>query len=121
MLPETTAELASWIAEHPAVGPSPGAERVVPFIASPPAGRLMRMGYKVLFLATAATLPPSLRTALRLRRVPGAIVAGKVLARFLRLVMGSSPAWNAALLRCGATPPRGVRFRQPMPGIEPTR
>ena len=43
-LPGTRTELHRWISEHPAVGPSPGAEAVVPFIASPPAGLLMRTG-----------------------------------------------------------------------------
>ncbi len=119
--PGSRAELRRWISEHPAVGPSPGAEAAVPYIASPPAGPLMRMGYKLLFWAAAATIPARLRSALGIRRVPGARLGGRALAWTLRAVMGSSPAWLAAIERSGAQPPAGVRFRRPVPGIEPTR
>jgi len=75
----------------------------------------MRAGYKLLFWASCATLPDRLRAALGVPDVPGAIAMGKALARALRWVMGSSPAWLAAITRSGAARPNGVRFRQPLP------
>lgn len=114
--PATAGELQAWIRDHPAIGSSPGAGEAVPFIASPPAGPLMRAGYKLLYWASCATLPPRLRSAVGVRQVPGAILMGRMLARALRWAMGSSPAWLAAIVRSRAAPPAGVRFRQPLPG-----
>ncbi len=114
--PETAAELSGWLARHPSIGPSPGAAGAVPFIASPPAGPLMRSGYKLLYWASCATLPSRLREALGVPKIPGAIAMGRFLARILRWAMGSSPAWLAAIVRSEAAPPPDVVFRQPLPG-----
>ena len=115
-IPTTASDLAGWIAHHPRTGPSPGAKAVVPFIARPPAGRVMVIGYKFLYWSACATIPRSLRRALGVRRYPGAIVAGRAVCRVLRWAMGSSPAWQAAVIRCGGPMPSGIRFRQPLPG-----
>jgi hypothetical protein len=48
------------------------------------------------------------------RRIPGAIIATRLLIRFLRWALGSSPSWKLALVRVGAEIPPGL-FRQPLP------
>ena len=67
-LPETAAALTEWIGSHPAVAASPGARQMVPFISAPPAGPMMRFGYKLLFWASCATIPKRIRRALGVRR-----------------------------------------------------
>ena len=114
--PDTASALSAWIADHPLVAPSPGAQQVVPFIAKPPAGPLVLLGYKFVYWGACATMPKTLRRVLGLRRYPGAILSGRILIKGLRWAMGSSPAWHAALIRCDADLPRGIRFVQPLPG-----
>ena len=113
-MPETAAALASWVSGNAAVGGSPGLVEAIEFLRRPPLRRTIRPGYRVLFQAAVATIPPGLRRTLGLRRHPGAIVAGRLLVRFLRWSLGSSPTWNLALVRVGAPVPEGV-FRQPLP------
>jgi uncharacterized protein (DUF2236 family) len=113
-MPETAAGLASWVSGNAAVGGSPGLVEAIEFLRRPPLRRTIRPGYRVLFQAAVATIPPGLRRTLGLRRHPGAIVAGRLLVRFLRWSLGSSPTWNLALVRVGAPVPGGV-FRQPLP------
>jgi uncharacterized protein (DUF2236 family) len=115
-VPATAAALASWISDRPVVGPSPGAKEVVPFIARPPAGPLMVLGYIFLYWGACAIIPHHLRTVLGVRKYPGAIVAGRMVVRILRWAMGSSPAWEAALIRSGAEMPAEIVFIQPLPG-----
>ena len=113
-MPETAAGLAAWIEEHAAVGDSPGMREAIDFLRKPPLKLTIRLGYRVLFQAAVATLPRRIRRTLGLRRHPGAITAGRLLTRFLRWALGSSPTWNLALVRVGAPVPEG-RFRQPLP------
>jgi uncharacterized protein (DUF2236 family) len=113
-MPETASELASWLGEHAAVGDSPGLREAIAFLRKPPLKPMVRIGYRVLFQAAVATLPLRLRRTLGLRRHPGAITVGRVMARFLRWALGSSPTWNLALVRSGAPVPEGM-FRQPLP------
>ena len=122
-VPETASGLTQWIATHPAVGTSPGAKQVVPFIARPPTNPVMLLGYKFLYWGACATIPKRIRLVLGVRRYPGAIVAGRGIAGILRWVMGNSPDWLAAIHRTGAPLPAGIRFRQPLPGdqIPPDR
>ncbi len=120
-LHDTSAALSSWIGFHAAVSPSPGAQQMVPFIASPPSGRTLRLGYKLLFWAVSATIPKRIRRALGVRKYPGALALGRILSRILRWAMGSSPTWHAALIRCEASPPHDVVFRQPLPGHPPDK
>lgn len=119
-LPESAAELAAWLAEHPDAGPSPGMEEAVEFLRSPPLTLPVRSGYQVLFQAAAVTLPERLRSILGVRVLPGAEAAGKSMVRFLRWALGSSPSWNLALVRSGAPVPEGL-FHQPVPvgGLRP--
>ena len=71
----------------------------------------MKIGYWILYQAAAATVPRKIRKVLGIRRLPGAILAGKAMARFLRWALGSSPSWYIALTRVGAPLPSGYRFR----------
>ncbi len=112
-LPETAAGLAVWIAEHPALAPSPGMTEAIGFLRSPPLPAYARPVYRVLFGAAVATLPERLRNVLGLRRAPGALALGKAAAAVLRWNLGSSPSWHLALLRTGSPVPEG-RFRQPL-------
>ena len=110
-LPTTAVDLADWLAAHQAVGRSPGMVEAVDFLSRPPLPLKVRVGYRVLFSAAVATLPPSLRTTLGLRILPGAISRGRAGVRFLRWSLGSSPSWEIALRRVGAAIPEGL-FRQ---------
>ena len=113
-MPETAAGLAAWLSDHAAVGDSPGLREAVDFLRKPPLSFTVRIGYRVLFQAAVATLPPRTRRTLGLRRHPGAIGAGRLMARFLRWALGASPTWKLALVRVGAQIPEGM-FRQPLP------
>ncbi|SVB99607.1 uncharacterized protein METZ01_LOCUS252461, partial [marine metagenome] len=110
-LPDTAAELSAWVAEHPAVAPSPAADEAIAFLAGsglPPATRL---AYRRLFAAAVVTIPARLQLAIGVAPRPGAVVLGRATTGLLRSAMGSSPAWAAALERCGEPRPPGLRFR----------
>ncbi len=113
-LPDTAAGLSAWISSHPDLGPSPGMEEAIAFLRSPPLRRAVKAGYRVMLAAAVATLPPRIREILGVKRRPGAMVLGRVMIRFLRWNLGSSPSWNVALVRSGAPVPDGT-FRQPLP------
>ncbi|MCB2223375.1 MAG: DUF2236 domain-containing protein [Actinobacteria bacterium] len=113
-VPGTAAGLRSWLEGHAAVAGSPGLAEATGFLRRPPLPWTIRLGYRVLFQAAVATIPPRLRRTLGLRRHPGAITVGRLAVRFLRWALGSSPTWNLALVRVGAPVPEG-RFRQPLP------
>jgi uncharacterized protein (DUF2236 family) len=114
-MPETADGLADWLEGHAAVADSPGLREAIEFLRHPPLPWLLRIGYRVMFAAAAATIPARLRSVLGVRRYPGAITAGRLLANFLRWALGDSPTWKLALLRAGAPEPDGARFRQPLP------
>jgi len=114
-LPSTAAELSSWIASHPALAPSPGQREAVAFLRHPPLPWTVRVVYGFLFRAAVATVPPRIRETLGVRTWPGAVWAGRCVTAGLRWALGSSPSWQLALLRTGAAPPSGVRFRQRIP------
>lgn len=114
-LPETATELRRWIAEHEAVGPSPGMAETVAFLTDPPLeGFGLRIGYRILQAGAVATVPERLREVLHLEPFPGAREATRSLIASLRWALGSSPSWQLALIRAGATVPEGL-FRQPLP------
>lgn len=113
-VPQTAADLRSWIEHHPALAASPGMRETVGFVRSPPLPQTVLPAYRLMAQAAAATIPPNLRSLLGLRKTPGAIAAGRGVTRFLRWSLGSSPTWELSLVRCGAPIPEG-RFRQPLP------
>ena len=113
-MPVDADDLASWLDEHAGAAPSPGMAEAIEFLHRPPLRFAVRMGYRVVFAAAVATISPRLRRLLGVRRRPGAIVLGKLLSRYLRWVLGSSPSWHLALIRVGASVPEGL-FKQPLP------
>jgi uncharacterized protein (DUF2236 family) len=114
-MPETAAGLEAWLAGHADAGDSPGLREAIEFLRSPPLPWTLRVGYRIMFHAAVATIPLRLREVLGLRRRPGALAGGRLLARFLRWALGDSPTWKLALIRAGAEPPEDARFRQPLP------
>ena len=60
-VPETAAELSRWVAEHPAIAPSPGMLEAVTFLRRPPLDPVVKLAYQVLASAAVVTLPPRIR------------------------------------------------------------
>ena len=113
-IPETAAELSRWVAEHPAVGPSPGMRDAVDFLREPPLDPVVLFAYRLLASAAVATVPPRIRTALGLKPRPGAHAVGHGSMAVMRWALGSSPRWRMALERTGA-PIDESRFKQKRP------
>lgn len=110
-LPETAAALRRWLAEHPDAAPSPGMTEAIQFLRNPPLPWVVRIPYRMLYWAAVATIPDRLCDILGVRKLPGAILMGKVAVGFLRWALGSSPSWHVALIRVSAPVPKGL-FRQ---------
>lgn len=110
-LPATSADLTRWLVDHPSLGPSPAGADAVRFLAGPPLDSPVRFAYRIIHDAAAATVPTPVLDVLGIRRKPGAVLRGRLLIRALRAALGASPAWAAALERCGEPRPSGVRFR----------
>lgn len=100
-LPTTAAELRAWITGHPALAPSPGMRDAIRFLQQPPISAAQRVGYQALMHGAVTTIPRRLTTVLGLAAPPGARVAATGMILGLRRVMMNSPAWQAALERCG--------------------
>jgi uncharacterized protein (DUF2236 family) len=113
-LPRTAADLAGWVAEHPAVAASPGMAEAVAFLKDPPLDTAVKVGYQVLASAAAATIPQRLRDVLEIEPRRGSIPVGRAAIRSLRWALGASPTWRLALLRVGAPFPED-RFKQKTP------
>lgn len=113
-MPSTAEGLASWVAGHPEVAPSPEMTDVVDFLADPPMRPALKMGYTALFEAAVTIVPDRLREVLGLRRKPGAELMGRAAVGSLRWALGYSPSWALALERTGAEIPEEM-FRQ-VPG-----
>ena len=111
-LPERAGELTAWVIGHPSLGPSPGSQAAVRFLRRPPLPLPIGAAYGFLFRAAVATLPDRIREVVGVRSVPGDLEAGRAAVSALRWALGPSPDWELALLRTGAPPPPGVRFRQ---------
>jgi uncharacterized protein (DUF2236 family) len=113
-VPETAAELANWLTTHPALFPSPGSVEAVGFLRSPPLPLGVRSAYGLLFRAAVAILPERVLQVIGVRARPGDLEVGRAAVRALRWALGASADWDLALRRAQATPPPGVRFRQPL-------
>jgi uncharacterized protein (DUF2236 family) len=113
-IPGTAAELSAWIEGHPDLAVSPGLHEAIGFLHRPPLRGGIRIGHRIIHQGAVATIPRRLRKILGVHRIPGAILATRLLIRFLRWALGSSPTWNLALVRVGAPIPEGL-FRQPLP------
>ncbi|WP_420620117.1 oxygenase MpaB family protein [Candidatus Poriferisocius sp.] len=101
-LPTTAGALREWITGHPALAPSPGMRAAVSFLQSPPIPAAQKAGYQILMNGAIATIPRELTSVLGLTTVPGARAASAAMVLGLRRIMKNSPAWQAALERCGA-------------------
>lgn len=112
-LPDTALALRRWMSDHPDLDGSPGLVETVGFLRSPPLPAPVRIGYRLMFAAAVATVPPRLRSILGVRKRPGALLVGRTMIRFLRWALGSSPSWHVALVRVGGEVPEGL-FRQPL-------
>ena len=114
-LPDTAAALSAWIASHPHLAPSPACAQAIAFLRHPPLPPAIRAAYRVLLRAAVATLPSRIQQITGLRSRPGDLTAGRAAVTTLRWALGSSPDWQLALARTGATPTPQARFRQPPP------
>jgi uncharacterized protein (DUF2236 family) len=110
-LPHTADDLTRWLVDHPSLGPSPAGQDAVRFLAGPPLDSPVRLAYRIIHDAAAATVPTPMLDVLGIGRRPGAVLRGRLLIRTLRAALGASPAWAAALERCDKPRPSGVRFR----------
>ena len=114
-LPDTAASLSRWIAEHPALDPSPGQREAVAFLRRPPLPPTIRAAYGVLYRAAVATLPPQICEVIGVKPLRGDHALGHTAVRMLRSALGASPDWRLALTRVGAPLPPGITFRQTLP------
>jgi uncharacterized protein (DUF2236 family) len=112
-LPDTAEALTTWIINHGELGPSPGCEAAIHFLRRPPLTWTVGAAYGILFRAAVATLPLRIRRIVGLRSRPGDIEVGRAAVMALRQALRASPDWQLALIRTGAPPPPGVRFRPP--------
>jgi len=114
-LPATADSLGAWVADHPALAPSPAGDEAIAFLRNPPLPIAVRIPYLVLLRAAAATLPPRIAEIVGVKSLPGDLEVGRVAVAALRWSLGASPDWRVALARVGAPRPKGVAFRQPVP------
>jgi uncharacterized protein (DUF2236 family) len=114
-LPETAGELAAWIAGGPDLAPSAAGREAVAFLRDPPLPAAIRLAYRALFRAAAATLPDRIREITGVATRPGDRQLGLAAVGALRWCLGSSPDWLAALARTGAPAPPEARFRSAAP------
>lgn len=113
-LPETAAELADWVALHPALDESPGMAETRRFLTNPPLDPVQRVGYQALYRGALPTIPTRVLDLLDLEPTVADGPVGRRFVAFLRWALGSSPSWHVSLVRVGAEIPEGL-FRQPLP------
>lgn len=103
-LPPGAEALTEWIVDHPDLAPSAAQADAVAFLREPPFPAPVMLGYRPLFWAAAATLPPRLTELLDLHPPPGSLTIGRGTVTFLRWALGTSPSWQRAQDRAQATP-----------------
>ncbi len=113
-LPETAAELADWIANHPDRVATTAQASAISFLQNPPLNPPVKIGYRLLFEAALTTIPSDIRQQLGVEPWKRASGIGKNMTSALRWALGASPSWHLALVRCDAPIPDGL-FRQPLP------
>lgn len=113
-LPSSAEELSLWVSHHPALASSHAQADAVGFLRRPPLPVPVQLGYRPLFWAAIATLPPSISSVIGLTSRAGSARIGSAAVSGLRWALGSSPSWHLALVRAGAPIPAGL-FRQPLP------
>ena len=115
-VPLTADELSAWVNEHPAIASSEAQKNAVKFLRFPPLPLPVQLGYQPLFQAAAGTIPTPLAKLIGVTPACGATQIGVATVNGLRWALGSSPAWQIALVRSGAPVPAGL-FRQPLPVV----
>ncbi|MFA9563614.1 MAG: oxygenase MpaB family protein, partial [Acidimicrobiales bacterium] len=103
-LPETADELGRWVADHPALASSQAQRKAIEFLRDPPLPLPVKLGYRLLFNAAVATLPPTISGVIGLRRTPGGGALGRVSVGSLRWALGSSPSSSATAVRTSWSP-----------------
>ena len=114
-LPDTAPALSAWMASHPALAPSSASAEAIAFLRRPPLPTAILPAYHALLRAAVAILPSRIQQITGLPSRPGDLTVGRAAVTALRWALGSSPDWQLALARTGATPPPQARFRQPLP------
>ncbi len=104
-LPLTAAELTAWLVDHPDIEPSAASRSAVAFLERPPLPAPVMLGYRPMFWAAVATLPPGLAAVLDLTAPPSAMLGGRTAVGFLRWALGTSPSWQRAVARASARQP----------------
>ena len=112
-LPETSEDLRAWVTHHPDAARSKAQGKSIDFLRNPPLPFPVSIGYRLLFDAAVATLPTETASLLSLEAGDHNRRIGKATVGSLRWAMGSSPAWQVALVRSGEPLPKGL-FRQPL-------
>ena len=102
-LPLTAADLRAWITNHPDLDESGALQQAWSFLRNPPLQRGQLLGYRVVRAAALATLPPNLAQLGGETSRKVAVFGGQRLISSLRWAMKHSPAWKAALDRCGSS------------------
>ena len=110
-LPDNVSDLRNWLVDHPALGHSPAGADAIAFLSRAPLRQPTSSAYQMLYAGAVATIPRRLRQALGLKVRPAGRAAGRVATGILHTALGFSPAWAAALDRCDAPRPVGIRFR----------
>ena len=113
-LPMTAHELHLWVADHPALAPSPGLEEILRFLEKPPLQFGPRLGYHLLADAAVTTLPPRLLNMVHISRRPVPRAVSQMAVDTLRWLLGPSPHWRMAMLRTN-TPFDETMFKQKVP------
>lgn len=112
-MPSSASELASWIADHPELERTDDLGRAIDFLRNPPLSPPVKVGYKLLFDAAAATLPDRIAEIVGIEPSPRGRSLGAKSVDALRWALGSSPSWHLALVRADAEIPEGL-FKQPL-------
>ncbi|MBW3666212.1 MAG: DUF2236 domain-containing protein [Actinobacteria bacterium] len=112
-MPETRAELSSWIQNHPDLAPSPGMDEAVDFLTDPPLPLGVKLGYRVLLEAAIVTIPERIRDILGVTPALGAATVGRSAVAGLRWALGYSPSWRLALERCHHEVPERLFKQRP--------
>ncbi|MDJ0768022.1 MAG: oxygenase MpaB family protein [Ilumatobacter sp.] len=113
-LPDTAADLAAWVADHPALERTEAMRNSIEFLRDPPLSLPVKVGYRALLGAAVATLPDRIADIIGLEPSATGERVGAASVSSLRWALGSSPSWHVSLVRCGAPVPDGL-FRQPLP------
>jgi len=104
-LPRTARELSSWITEHPDLTPTAAQSTAIEFLRNPPLATPVKLGYRLLFGAAAATIPAPITTITGISSRRSAKRTGRTSVSALRWALGPSPARQQATIRAQSPAP----------------